>query len=206
MLKIYGFPLSNYYNMVKVALLEKGLEFEEVLVKPSQEADFLAKSPMGKVPFIETDQGFISETSVIFEYLEELGQGTALYPADNYQRAKVRELIKEIELYIELPARTLYPEVFFGGSVSQEVKDSAKAKLVKGVRCLERNGAFDPFVAGDSLTYADIMFMYSVNLASVCSRKALGFSLLGDFPKAKSLADLLSQRDSAKAIAASQKS
>lgn len=206
MLKIYGFPLSNYYNMVKVALIEKGLDFEEVLVKPSQEADFLSKSPMGKVPFLETEHGFLSETSVIFDYLEELGQGKSLYPADAYQRAKVRELIKEIELYIELPARTLYPEVFFGGSVSQEVKDVAKAKLVKGVQCLERNGAFDPYVAGSTLTYADIMFMYSVNLASVCSRKALDFSLLGDFPKAKALTAQLAERESAKIIAESQKS
>ena len=30
MLKLYGFPLSNYYNMVKIALIEKGVDFEEV--------------------------------------------------------------------------------------------------------------------------------------------------------------------------------
>lgn len=30
MLKLYGFSVSNYYNMVKLALLEKGLPFEEV--------------------------------------------------------------------------------------------------------------------------------------------------------------------------------
>ncbi len=27
MLKLYGFPLSNYYNKVKLALLEKGVPF-----------------------------------------------------------------------------------------------------------------------------------------------------------------------------------
>ncbi len=30
MLMLYGFSVSNYYNMVKLALLEKGLPFEEV--------------------------------------------------------------------------------------------------------------------------------------------------------------------------------
>ena len=30
MLKLYGFAVSNYYNMVKLALLEKGVAFEEV--------------------------------------------------------------------------------------------------------------------------------------------------------------------------------
>ncbi|MHC3825248.1 glutathione S-transferase N-terminal domain-containing protein [Pseudomonas sp. G3-19] len=28
MFKLYGFAVSNYYNMVKLALLEKGLAFE----------------------------------------------------------------------------------------------------------------------------------------------------------------------------------
>ena len=37
-LKLYGMPLSNYYNMVKTILIEKGMDFEEVLVKPNQEA------------------------------------------------------------------------------------------------------------------------------------------------------------------------
>ena len=54
MLKLYGFPVSNYFNMVKIALLEKQIEFEEVLVYPNQEHDYLSKSPMGKVPCIET--------------------------------------------------------------------------------------------------------------------------------------------------------
>ena len=53
-IKLYGMPLSNYYNIVKAVLIEKGILFEEVLVKPNQEAEYLAKSPMGKVPCIET--------------------------------------------------------------------------------------------------------------------------------------------------------
>ena len=65
MIKLYGFTVSNYFNMVKMALLEKGIEFDFVDTMPSQENDYLAKSPMGKVPCIETEHGFLSETSVI---------------------------------------------------------------------------------------------------------------------------------------------
>ena len=78
-LKLHGFTVSNYFNMVKMALIEKGIDFEFVDVRPNQEGNFLAKSPMGKVPCLETDDGFISETNVIFEYLEDLGQGVALF-------------------------------------------------------------------------------------------------------------------------------
>ena len=41
MIKLYGFAVSNYYNMVKMALIEKGMEFEEVTVRPSQESEYL---------------------------------------------------------------------------------------------------------------------------------------------------------------------
>jgi glutathione S-transferase len=204
-LKLHGFTVSNYFNMVKMALIEKGIDFEFVDVRPNQEGNFLAKSPMGKVPCLETDDGFISETNVIFEYLEDLGQGVALLPASAYEKAKVRELVKEIELYSELPARTCFAEAFFGGTVSDEVKEKAKANLVKGIEALQRNGKFTPYVAGDSFTYADIMFMYSVNLAGAASKRVLGMNLLENFPQMKELMTLIGGRESAKKIAADQK-
>jgi len=204
-LKLYGFTVSNYFNMVKMALLEKDIDFEFVDTKPTQEGDYLAKSPMGKVPCLETSEGFISETDVIFDYLEDLGQGQALMPASAYEKAKVRELIKQLELYIELPARTCFAEAFFGGTVSEETKDKARASLKKGVECIKRTGKFSPYIAGDTFTYADIMFMYSVSLAGACAKRVLGMDLLEDLPEAKALSELLASRASAQKIAADQK-
>ncbi|MDB2603012.1 glutathione S-transferase family protein, partial [Gammaproteobacteria bacterium] len=104
-IKLYGMPLSNYYNMVKTVLLEKGMDFEEVLILPNQESDFLGKSPMGKVPAMETEQGFLTETGVMIDYLDSLGQGESFYPEDPFEKAKVQEIIRYLELYVELPAR-----------------------------------------------------------------------------------------------------
>ena len=206
MLKLHGFTGSNYFNMVKMALIEKDIEFKFVNTRPSQEDDFLVKSPMGKVPCLETEQGFISETDVIFDYLEDLGQGPALLPTGAYERAKVREQIKELELYIELPARTCFAEAFFGGSVSDEVKDKARANILKGVRCIQRNASFSPYIAGDSFTYADIMFMYAVPIAGAACKEVLDLNLMEAFPEAKALSTLIAERDSAKQVAADQKS
>ncbi len=56
MLKICGFRISNYHNKVLIALLEKGVPYEEDSgVRPSQKDEYLAKSPMGKVPYLEVD-------------------------------------------------------------------------------------------------------------------------------------------------------
>ena len=147
----------------------------------------------------------ISALHIILEYLEERGDGPSLMPSEPFERAKVRELMKEIELYIELPARTCFAQAFFGGSVSDEVKETAKANLIKGVACLKRNASFSPYVAGDSMTYADIMFMYSVSLAGACAKRVLEMDLLADLPEAQALSKLLAERDSAKQVAADQK-
>ncbi|MDE1011722.1 MAG: glutathione S-transferase family protein, partial [Paraburkholderia fungorum] len=69
MIKLCGFALSNYYNKVKFVLLEHGIPFEEVFVKPSQEEAMLEHSPLGKVPYIQTEQGDLCESQAIVEYL-----------------------------------------------------------------------------------------------------------------------------------------
>ena len=97
MLKLYGFPVSNYVNMVHLALMEKGIAYEYVLTYPDQTEKFLAISPRGKAPCMETPQGFINETSVILEYLEDLGTGKPLLPADPYARACVRALMHHFQ-------------------------------------------------------------------------------------------------------------
>ncbi|NQV22424.1 MAG: glutathione S-transferase N-terminal domain-containing protein [Rhodospirillales bacterium] len=49
MIKLYGFPVSNYFQMAKFGLMEKGVKFEEVPAQPSQEPEFKAKEPHGQV-------------------------------------------------------------------------------------------------------------------------------------------------------------
>ncbi|MFK5098300.1 glutathione S-transferase family protein, partial [Klebsiella pneumoniae] len=90
------------------ALHEKGIPFEIVTAYPDNSPEFLAKAKNNKVPCLETEHGYISETSAILEYLEDTQSGPALLPADSYARAQVRTLMREIELYIELPARSCF--------------------------------------------------------------------------------------------------
>ena len=191
MLKLHGFSVSNYYNMVKLALLEKGLPFDEVTFFGGQTPQALAISPRGKVPTLETEHGFISETSVILDYIEQTQPGKPLLPADAFGQAKVRELLREIELYIELPARTCYAEAFFGQAVEPLVKEKARAELIAGFATLKRNGKFAPYVAGEQLTIADLMFCFSVDLACAVGKKVLNLDLLEDFPQAKALLALM---------------
>jgi glutathione S-transferase len=122
MLKLYGFDVSNYYNMLKLAMAIKGIEYEAVITYPNQTPEYLAICPTGKVPALETEDGVLIETNVIIEYLDELSPGKPLIPGSAFQRARVRELMKMVELYIELPARRCHTEAFWGVPVHDQTK------------------------------------------------------------------------------------
>ena len=95
MLKLCGFAASNYYNVVKLALLEKGVPFEEQLAWLGETDP--AASPLGKVPYAITEDGPISESTVILEYIEQRYAIAPLLPAQPYAAAKVRELQRFID-------------------------------------------------------------------------------------------------------------
>lgn len=203
-LKLYGMPLSNYYNMVKTILIEKGMDFEEVLVQPNQEAGYLTQSPMGKVPCLETEKGFLTETTVIINYLDALGQGPGFYPADPFERAKVEELIHYMELYLELPARRLYGEVFFGREPNEILREEVRGQLEKGFAALARIAKYEPYIAGPEITYADFFFRFSVNLASIVARKALNWDVYNEIAEIKPLLSLMDERESVQRAMADQ--
>ncbi len=202
MLKLHGFSVSNYYNMVKLALMEKGIPYAAVDVHGGQREDFLAISPRGKVPVLQTEQGYINETSAILEYVEETGSGKKLLPSDPQSRAYVRSLMREIELYIELPARACYVEAFFGGKVDEAIKAKSKEDLQLGIAALKRHGKFAPYLAGDELSLADLYFLYSLDLGCAVMGKLFATDVLADFPQAAALFKLLSQNPNVQKVAA----
>ena len=108
MLKLHGFAASNYYNKVKLALIEKQIPFEEVLQWADGSPTLLAASPFGKIPYLETGQGFICESQAINEYLEAQYPEHRLMPAEPFEAAKVREIIAFADLYLEWEAGVPY--------------------------------------------------------------------------------------------------
>ncbi len=155
MLKLYGFPTSNYYNKVKLALLEKEIAHEDVRIGPSQEEDFLKMSPMGKIPFIECEGRFIFESSVIFEFLESRFPWAPLFPKDPFDAALVRELIAIVDLHLDAPARRLFATAFRGAPAAPELLADVREKIRRGQRALAQLARFAPFIAGAEYSYAD---------------------------------------------------
>ena len=201
MLKLYGFAVSNYYNIVKHYLLEKEIPFEAVTVAQSQEPALLAKSPMGKVPFIETERGILTETSVILDYLEACHPQPALYPADPFARARMQQIIKTIELYIEDPAHRMIGALF-GREVPESVKESSTALLRRGLPALGRIASLSPYLCGSELTAADIFAFYALKLSETACRRVLDWDIIAEVPGLATMMEKVAERDVTKRVLA----
>jgi glutathione S-transferase len=179
MITLCGFALSNYFNKVKLVLLEKGIPFaEERVTTSSTDEAVLAASPLAKIPFIRTEQGTLCESQVIVDYLEAAYPAVPLLPADPFAAAKVRELIVFMELHLELVARELYAQAFFGGTVSDGTKERVRMRLTKNIAAFKRLAKFSPYAAGETFTMADCAAWPSLPLVAMASRSVLGEDLL----------------------------
>jgi glutathione S-transferase len=204
-LKLCGFAVSNYYNKVKMQLLEKGVPFEEVLAWASQDETHLARSPRGKVPYIEVDGRTLAESSAICEYIEEAYPQNPLLPKDPFERAKVRELIVFLDLHIELVARRLYREAFFGGTISDETKQQVAKDLPRGLKAAMQLARFAPYVAGPVLTLADCSAVQHLPLVTLATKKIYGRDFLEPYPQVAAYLKEMNQRPTVQRIAADRK-
>ena len=207
MLVLCGFSVSNYYNKVKMALLEKGIAFTEEQVKTGRtDEGTLSASPLGKIPFIRTEHGALCESQAILDYLESAHPQPALMPGDPWSAAKVRELITFIDVHLELVARQLYPKAFFGGEISEASAKRVREQLTKNIAGFKRLARFSPYVAGATFTQADCAAWVSLPLISMATRAVYGEDLLvAGGVDWKPYSKLISERASAQRITADRK-
>lgn len=201
MLSLHGYAVSNYFNSARQALMEKGLAFEIVRVRSSREPAFLARSPMGKIPFLQTPHGDLSETIPIFEYIEECAQGPALYPADAMQRARVRQTLNILQLYLDAPMRRLYAGTVMGSEHLPGAIDAVAAQLevtIEALRCLF---VFKPYLLGEALSYADLLALYCIDVGDRVTRHVYGWSLIERIDGLKDWGRLMAERDSTRIVA-----
>jgi len=207
MITLHGFAVSNYFNKVKLALLEKGVPFEEAWVTTGNPSEaVLACSPLGKIPYITTPHGALCESQAIVEYLEAAYPQPPLLPQDPWDAAKVRELSTFIDLHLELVARELYAQAFFGGTVPEPVQARVRKQLAKNIAGFARLARFSPYVAGERFTLADCSAYVSLPLVAMSTKSVFGEDLLSaagiDW---KPYVALVGQRPSAQRVTADRK-
>jgi glutathione S-transferase len=168
MIKLYTFPPSTNSRKVRIALLEKGLEFERINVDLSKseqkDPEYLKIHPFGQIPALD-DEGFIIyDSTVINEYLEDEYPYPSLMPGDSEGRARAR-LMEDLRdthfnpYFVHIIQEMRKPE---GERDSQRI-DNAKAEIIKCFDRIEAELGGKEYLAGP-FSLADVAFMSNIEL------------------------------------------
>lgn len=200
-LRLRGFATSNYHNKIVLALLEKGIAYEEQRCFPWLEPASYADSPIGKVPFLVTPQGSISESQAILEYLEDRYPQRPLYCADPFERAKQREAIQFCELYVEWVARRLYPMAFFRAPRCEALEREVRRQLDVNLPAMDRLLIFAPYALGTELSAVDCAIWPHLNLVKRSCLAIWNEDLVGAaLPRFDDYNRMMAARDSVKRV------
>ena len=168
MIKLYTFPPSTNSRKVRIALLEKGLEFERInidLTKREQKnPDYLKINPFGQVPALD-DEGFVVyDSTVINEYLEDEYPYPPLMPSDSEGRARARmmEDFRDAHFnpyFVHIIQESRKPEA---ERDAQRI-DNAKGEIINAFERTEAELQGKDYLVG-AFSLADVAFMANLEL------------------------------------------
>ncbi len=169
---LHGAASSPFVRKTWLFLHEKGLDFEHRQLDPLNKSDrFLAMNPLGRIPILETQDGrFVSDSSVICDFLEHVHPTPSLYPALPHDRAQALWLEEYADtaltgacariywMYILLPVRENKPVN------PAEVAAFQNEEFPKVFDYLERIAPEGDGIVGGAFSIADIALASPVKL------------------------------------------
>ena len=172
MRRLHWHPFSIFPRRVRVALLEKGLAWEDVIVDLPGGAThgeaFRRLNPFGQVPVLEDDGLVLYESIAILEYLEEQHPTPALLPHDRAARALARQHMLVAGDYLTAPFKRWLTRLFTP-ETAWDRDDQARAREEIGAHLDVLEAALDDrdYLVG-AYSLADICYVpFVVALESV---------------------------------------
>ncbi len=160
---IHGGTPSPFMRKVRVALLEKGLAFENKDLTPFPKTpELLAMHPLGKIPVLEHDGTMIPDSSVICAYLERIHPEPRLYPEDpkDYARALFLEEYADSRLAETIGPvlfeRFIKPNIFKQETDTERVQEALEKQIPPAFDWLEAQLGDGEALVGPRLTIADV--------------------------------------------------
>lgn len=148
-MKLIGSTLSPYALRVMIAARAKGVDLPiEEPAGGTRTPEFLAMSPIGKVPVLVDGAMVLPESNVILAYLEDRFPTPTLFPGDATQRANARLLVSLIDNYGAPSFGPFFANDPAAVKVALERIDSSLGY----VDHFRRDGAF---ASGDAFSIAD---------------------------------------------------
>jgi glutathione S-transferase len=166
--------------------------------------DYLEQSPLGKVPCLQTEHGFVSESRCIIDYLERAYPQRPLYPQDPFAVAKLQELTQVIDLYLELAIRRVLPNFFARKPPPDNIANEVRTVLSKGAKAVAQLARFEQYLLGDRFTAADVAAAMHFPAVRFISSGVLQCDPLAEVPGLLAYLERIEQRPHVQRIRADQ--
>jgi glutathione S-transferase len=174
MITLYDHPLSPYGQKVKIALLEKQIEFQshlpDGLGSGTTMEDFLSASPRGEVPaLVDGDDIRLFDSSIILEYIEDRWPNPALLPDSPLARSRVRMLEDTMDTHFEAITWGLSEIRYFGraeGELAQTIEATAATQIEGWFTWLASQLDNQQWFNGDNFGWGDLCVVPFLNGAS----------------------------------------
>ncbi|HMF28581.1 MAG TPA: hypothetical protein VKE42_07400, partial [Candidatus Cybelea sp.] len=114
------------------------------------------------------------------EYVAACYPEKAIFSRDPWEAAKEREMILFIDVQLELTARNLYKQAFFGGAVTDATKGRVEKLLTRHIRGFKRLAQFGPYLRGDTFGVADFSGFVHLPLVGLATQQVYGRDFLLD--------------------------
>src|SRR5215467_926672 len=171
MIVLYEHPLSPYAQKVKIALAEKGVEFECRLpdMVSGKDQDLAAANPRLEVPALVDGDTRVFDSTVILEYIEDRWPTPPLLPSTPAERARVRMIDEVCDTYYEaIVWAAMEIRVF-----RRATGDQAERLLTRGARqigganaWLDRQLGERPWFNGPQFGWGDVAAVPFVHAAA----------------------------------------
>jgi glutathione S-transferase len=165
MLRFYYSPFSVFARRVHIALLEKQIAHEKILVdlpaREQKQPAFLALNPYGRVPAIDDDGFLLYESATILAYLEQTRTAHPLAPPDSQGKALVDMHMRLCDLQFAPHARTIiFPKRF----MPQERWDTqafapARQEIEAHLAIVANDLQGKDYLVGNAFSLADIAYL-----------------------------------------------
>ncbi|KAF8534572.1 glutathione S-transferase [Trichophaea hybrida] len=151
-IKLFGSCFCPFVQRVWIALEFKGIDYQYIEVDPYAKPKILTDiNPRGLVPALKHGDWGCYESTVLLEYLEDLGIGPSLFPKDPRERAFTRLWADHVNrnivpgFYRLLQAQEQSKQIEFAGELTTEITKLIDASHPQG-----------PFFCGPTLSYVDV--------------------------------------------------
>ncbi len=160
LMKLYAHPFSNNSMRAQIALDEKQIDYDYVVVDlfrgEHKESTFLALNPRGQVPTLVDGDIRIYESVAIVQYLEHRYPTPSLIPSSPKEMAACFRLIGEFNQ--KLDATNIFGSVKFAGKRRAQLGNRID-KLLAECKIWENYAATGPYLTGDTFSMADIIVL-----------------------------------------------